>query len=272
MIRFSGEATLQYDYPFAPFPAKDFLKALDWLQEQGFDGAEICISDYNGVDVPWLKAELDRRNLGCSTISTGQSRTREGISLLHEGEKLSIAQERMCQHIDAASVLGSCVTLGLLRGLGEAGHEEQNMAALAENLQPVIEYASKKGVIIILEAINRYETSLLNSADAVMEFIERHLGNPSCVGVLWDLFHSNIEDPSFDVAIRRIGKKMKHVHLADSNRWFPGFGHIDFAAVMKKLKESGFDGYASYECLNLPSAEYVRRESGRFIQTLREII
>ena len=105
-----------------------------------------------------------------------------------------------------------------------------------------------------------------------MEFIERHLGNPSCVGVLWDLFHSNIEDPSFDVAIRRIGKKMKHVHLADSNRWFPGFGHIDFAAVMKKLKESGFDGYASYECLNLPSAEYVRRESGRFIQTLREII
>ena len=74
------------------------------------------------------------------------------------------------------------------------------------------------------------------------------------------------------MAIRRIGKKMKHVHLADSNRWFPGFGHIDFAAVMKKLKESGFDGYASYECLNLPSAEYVRRESGRFIQTLREII
>ena len=271
MIRFSGEVTLQYDYPFAPFPAKDFLKGLDWLKAQGFDGAEICISDYEDVDVQWIRRELDQRSLGCSTISTGQSRTREGISLLHCGEKLRIAQERMKQHIDAACVLDSCVTLGLLRGIGEPGKEEQNMASLARNLDPVIEYAQSRGVTIILEAINRYETCLLNNADSVMDFIERHLKNPECVGVLWDLFHSNIEDPAFGPAIERIGKKLKHVHLADSNRWFPGFGHIDFASVIKKLKESGFDGYVSYECLNLPSVEYVKRESGRFIEALRKI-
>ena len=93
MIRFSGEVTLQYDYPFAPFTAKDFLEGLDWLAREGFDGAEICISNYMGVDVWWIKEELDRRKLGCSTISTGQSRTREDISLLHEGEKLAIAQD-----------------------------------------------------------------------------------------------------------------------------------------------------------------------------------
>ena len=90
-MKFSGGVTLQYDTPFSPFSAEDYEKGLDWLAEEGFDGAELCISDYEGLDVGKIKAELEKRNLGCSTISTGQSRTREGISLLHEGAALRIA-------------------------------------------------------------------------------------------------------------------------------------------------------------------------------------
>lgn len=270
-MKFSGGITLQYDTPFSPFLAKEYERGLDWLAEEGFDGAELCISDYVGVDVGRIKAELDSRNLECSTISTGQSRTREGISLLHEGAALRIAQERMKQHIDAAAVLKSCVTLGLLRGIGETGQEERDAWVLAKNLDPVIDYAGQKNVTIILESINRYETCLFNSAEALMDFIGTKLGNPDSVGVLWDIFHANIEDRDFAEAIERIGKRLKHVHIADSNRWFPGCGHIDFVPIVRKLKEEGFDGYMSYECFNLPSIEYVRSQSGRFVRMLREI-
>lgn len=270
-MKFSGGVTLQYDTPFSPFSAAEYEKGLDWLAEEGFDGAELCISDYQDLDTEQIKEELDRRNLECSTISTGQSRTREGISLLHEGAALRIAQERMKQHIDAAAVFGSCVTLGLLRGLGEAGQEERDASILARNMEPVIDYAEQKQVTIILESINRYETCLFNSADSLMDFIETKLGNPASVGVLWDIFHANIEDRDFAGAIERIGRHLRHVHIADSNRWFPCYGHIDFVPIVRKLKETGFDGYMSYECFNLPSIEYVRSESGRFVQMLREI-
>ena len=120
--------------------------------------------------------------MGCSTISTGQSRLLEGISLLHTGGELKKAQERMKQHIDAAVILGSKVTLGLLRGLGEPGKEEEQKQTLARNLEPVITYAQDRRVTIILEAINRYETSLFNSADDAMSFVEKELANAGCMG------------------------------------------------------------------------------------------
>lgn len=268
MIRFSGTLTLQYDTPFSPFSPWEYEKGLDWLVKEGFDGAELCISHYNGVDVEAIGEELTRRGLGCSTISTGQAREKEGISFLHKGDALKKAQQRMKEHIDAAAILNSHVTMGLIRGIGDTGQKEQNLDILAENMVPVIDYAERQGIMILLEAINRYETCLLNNADSVMDFIERRLGNPRCVGVLWDLFHGNIEDSDPEQAIKRMGGKIKHIHLADSNRWFPGYGHIDIAAIVGKLKTAGFDGYLSYECLNLPSKEAVRREAGKYIQFL----
>lgn len=137
-MKFSGTVTLQYDTPFSPFKVTEYESALDWLKESGFDGAEVCISNYNGIDVHKVKSDLDKRGLGCSTISTGQARGLENISLLHQGEALRTAQERMKQHVDAASVLGCKVTLGLLRGLGTRGNEQEEKEILARNLQPGI--------------------------------------------------------------------------------------------------------------------------------------
>ena len=50
-MKFSGTVTLQYDTPFSPFKVTEYESALDWLKESGFDGAEVCISNYNGIDV-----------------------------------------------------------------------------------------------------------------------------------------------------------------------------------------------------------------------------
>lgn len=271
-MKFSGTITLQYDTPFSPFKVKEYDAALDWLVSNGFDGAEVCISNYDTLDVEKVKADLDSRALGCSTISTGQARSLENISLLHEGESLEKAQKRMMQHIDAAKILGSKVTLGLLRGLGTIDNQEKEKENLAKNLDPILDYAEKKNVTIMLEAINRYETALFNSAEETVDFIEKQLGNPSCMGILWDVFHANIEDADFDKAIDCMGNKLKHVHMADSNRMFPGYGHTDFEAIVKKLKSCGFSDYLSYECMNLPTVEIVKRESGDFINRLRNLL
>ena len=268
-MKFSGTITLQYSTIFSPFQPEEYTEGLDWLAESGFDGAELCISNYENVDVKEVKKELDKRELGCSTISTGQARALEDISLLHEGDALKKAQKRMQQHIDAAVILGSKVTLGLLRGLGTPGKEQEEKKRLAENLDTV--FAEQKGVTILLEAINRYETTLFNSALSVVDFLEKDMGNPACGGVLWDLFHANIEDAQYKEAIDCMGDKLRHVHLADSNRMFPGYGHTDFFSIVKELKKRNYQNYLSFECLNEPSLAIVRNESGRWIEALRRL-
>jgi sugar phosphate isomerase/epimerase len=269
MIKFSATIPYQYDTSFSPFSADDYEKGLDWLKVSGFDAVEICISHYQGVDVAKIKQALDQRGLGCSTISTGQARTLEGISLIDDDPVIrQKAQKRVNEHITAAHILGSQVTIGLLRGLGEAGRIKEQQKRLIETITPCITYAQKKKVTLIFEAINRYETVLLNSAEATLEMIAA-MGNPDRVGILWDVFHANIEDASFAGAVAMMGSKLKHVHFADSNRYFPGYGHLDFNFIYDQLQKAGFDGYISFECLNLPSVQTVIAESAAFIAKLR---
>ncbi|MCI8454464.1 MAG: sugar phosphate isomerase/epimerase [Lachnospiraceae bacterium] len=271
-MKFSATVTLQYDTIFSSFSHEDWLKGLDWMRENGLDGAELCISNYNGLDIGAVKAELDKRGLGCSTLSTGQARALEGLSLIGvPADVREKTQTRFKEHIDAAKILGSKVTVGLMRGLGTQETAEKDLKELSEAMKPLIEYADQKGVTLLLEAINRYETALLNSAEATLAFIKDGLGNPGCVRILWDLFHANIEDIGFSRSIGCMGEKLGHVHIADSNRMFPGYGHTDFAAVLKEVKESGFSDYCSFECLNLPSLETVLGETGTWVSRMRAL-
>ena len=271
-MKFSATVTLQYPTIFSSFPVEDYVKGLDWMRDSGLDGAELCISHYNGLDVGRVKAQLDERGLGCSTLSTGQARGLEGLSLIGVSREVSEkTRARLMQHVDAAAVLGSKVTIGLMRGIGSVQTMDADLDALAEAMKPLVDYADKKGVVLLLEAINRYETALLNSAEADVEFIENRLGAPDCVGVLWDLFHANIEDIGFERSVDRLGKRLQHIHLADSNRMFPGYGHMDIGRILKYVKDTGYSEYASFECFNQPDLQTVLRETGPWVASVRAL-
>lgn len=271
-MKFSTTLTYQYPTPYSSFPPEEFARGLQWAKDSGLDAAEVCICSYDGIDVPALRAQLDALELGCSTISTGQAFGREHISLLSaDAQSVRGAQERLKQHIDAAKILGSKVTLGLLRGIGDRTDPAAERRALAERLQPVLEYADKQGVMLLIEAINRFECSILFSAEDTLAFVKDELGDPACVGILWDVFHANIEDPDFAPAIDLLGRHLQHVHLADSNRMFPGYGHLDFDGIIKKIKGSGFDQYYSFECFNQPSRDTVLQETAGFVARMRAL-
>lgn len=267
-MKFSATVTLQYDTPFSPYFASEYEDALIWLKNSGFDGAEICISDYRNIDVKEIRKQLQAYHLNCSTISTGQARGRENISLLQEGQGRQSAIHRLKEHIDAAALLESKVTLGLLRGQAAGGEGKKR---LADSLFEVLEYAQEKKVLILIEAINRYETNVLNTAWETCDFIEKELNGNSAVGILWDTFHANIEDGWLEETISVMGKRLKHVHIADSNRMFPGYGHLDFQQIFQLLNCIGYKEYCSFECLNLPDITTVRQRAEPFISWARKI-
>jgi sugar phosphate isomerase/epimerase len=104
-----------------------------------------------------------------------------------------------------------------------------------------------------LEPINRYETSLINNIEEGLALLDR-VGAEN-MGLMPDTFHMNIEDADIEKSLRACGDRIFHVHVADSNRWPPGAGHLDFASILKTVFETGYQGFISGEFMPLPDAD-----------------
>jgi sugar phosphate isomerase/epimerase len=108
--------------------------------------------------------------------------------------------------------------------------------------------AQKANTFLLIEPLNRYETHLIRSLADGVEICER-VGNPN-VKIMADFFHMSIEEVNIADSIRKAGSHIAHVHLADSTRQLPGYGHTDFKAGFAALREIGFDKFMALECGN----------------------
>lgn len=136
---------------------------------------------------------------------------------------------------------------------------------LLELLADFGSHAEKVGSVLLLEPLNRYETHFVRTLAQAVEFA-KEVDSPG-VRIMADFFHMNIEERDIAQSIRDAGKCIHHVHLADSTRLLPGYGHTDFESGLAALKEIGYDKYMAMECgipgdaeVELPkSAQYLRQ-------------
>jgi sugar phosphate isomerase/epimerase len=117
-----------------------------------------------------------------------------------------------------------------------------------------------------LEPLNRYETDLIHTVADGLALIDR-VGAAN-FGLLLDTFHMNIEEPSIEESIRACGPRIFHFHVADSNRWPPGAGHLEFKPILAALFETGYTGFVSGEFMPKPDAD---TGAQRAIEYLREL-
>ena len=96
-------------------------------------------------------------------------------------------------------------------------------------------------VTLGIEAINRFETDLVNTAEEAAALAE--LSGSARVGVLLDTFHLNIEEKDVGAAIRGAGDRLVHFHISDNDRGVPGSGHVPWAEVRSALNDIGYDGW-----------------------------
>ena len=247
----------------------DFEHNVARIAELGYDGVELAIRDPSQVDADALLAVVGRYGLEVPAIGTGQAWGEEGLSFTDPDPAVrEAAVRRAIAHIPFAARTGAVIIIGLLRGVvrEEAGvTHEQAMAWLVEALQRCAEAAAPHGVRFALEPLNRYETGLIHTVAEGLALVER-VGADN-FGLLLDTFHMNIEEPDIAAAIRQAGERLFHFHVADSNRWYPGAGHIDFPALLAVLEEMGYAGYVSGEFMPLPDADTA---AARAIAYLRE--
>ena len=117
---------------------------------------------------------------------------------------------------------------------------------LIDELAEIAPTAEQTGAAVILEPLNRYESRFLNRLDQAADICQA-VGSPS-IKLMADFFHMNIEEIDIGRAIEDAAEYVGYVHLADSNRYQPGAGHLDFRPGLAALKRIGYDGFMTLEC------------------------
>ena len=248
----------------------DLEKNLESIAGMGYDGVELAIRDPQQIDAHGLPRLIRLHGLQVPAIGTGQAWGEEGLSFTDPDPSVrAAAVERIQSHIPLAARLGAVVIIGLIRGTVRPGTDPAQAAGwLVEALQVCSAAAGRDGVRLALEPINRYETSLIQTAAQAMQLIERT--GAVNLGLLLDTFHMNIEEADIGESIRRSAAGIFHFHVADSNRLYPGAGHLDFKAILDTLFASGYRGWVSGEFLPVPDAQSAARQAIAHLRGLQE--
>jgi D-psicose/D-tagatose/L-ribulose 3-epimerase len=262
---------LKYSITLSSFRniAEPLEQILDTLVKQGYDAVEMYGEPEN-VKLKYLQDVFDCYNISvCAITGMWGSISSQGWKrkLLSSDQGIvSYSQKYVKQCVDMCQLLGGkklniCLFADATLVSIDRNHQvisEKEKALIAQRVIPVLSqlsrYANDRGVQILLEPLNRYSTPYCTTAaDAVA--IAQTI-NQDNFGVLLDTFHMNIEEDSFENAIVSADGLLRHTHFADNNRKMPGFGHIDFASIIKALDQIGYTNqYVSFEP-NLTSGRY----------------
>ena len=234
---------------------EDFKESIQKVTNLGFDGAELAVRNPKDLKVEDIINIIKENNLEVPAIGTGQAYLEEGLSFSDPNEIVrKMAVERINNQIIFASHFNAQVIIGLIRGkINESVNREETEEWTIDCLRKCTEFAKNYNVRLTLEPVNRYESNFINTLGEGMEFIKRV--GASNLGLLADTFHMNIEEVSIYDSIIQAKDYITHVHFADSNRWAPGCGHLNFAKIVQTLKKIDYQGYVSAEILPLPDPD-----------------
>jgi len=208
----------------------------------GLDFVEIPLLDPGSIDVEHTRSLLDRHGLGCS-CSLGLPPE------VHLPSNPEGARRFLDGAVEVTAALGSPMLTGCLYThvgtLTGKPPERAEIELVASILKKTARRAEEYGVELGIEAINRYETYLLNLASQAGELLDR-IDEPN-VFVHLDTYHMNIEERGFYEPIVSLGSRLGYIHLSESDRGTPGTANVHWDEVFRGLGDIEYGGALAME-------------------------
>lgn len=243
----------------------DLCCLVDRCAALGYDGLELALRYANQVDVPAMKPRLAATGMEVPCISSGQVFAADHLYFTHPDAAVrDAAVERIIAMIRLAAEFSAKVNTGRVRGIIHEGESAETATSrYLKCLDRCADVAEPLGVELIVEPVNRYEVNFVNNCAEGLELVRRS-GRP-CVKLMPDLFHMNIEDASFRQSLEAAREFISYVHVADTNRLAPGWGHMPFDEIFQILAGIGYDGYLTAEILPRPDPGSAAEQAIRFL-------
>jgi sugar phosphate isomerase/epimerase len=234
----------------------------------GYDGVELALGQRDDVVAADVSRLLSDHGLGISAVSTGRVFAEQQAWLSSSDLAVRTRAASILRGlVDLAVELGAGrVNIGRVRGGIEEGEEpEAAIGRFIDGVRSVGDHAAPAGVYLVIEPVNRYELNFVNSVVPDGIAIVDRVAHPM-VKLMPDSFHMNIEDAHPEESILAAGARVGYVQVADSNRWAPGQGHIDFRPFFDALRAIGYDGWVSVEMLPFPSPDLAAEQAVAYLR------
>lgn len=229
-------------------------RTLARLANEGYDGIELT-GEPDRLDVPNVKRLLDEYGLSCTSVCGIYTAERDLSSSEGRKREQGLAYVKAC--IDLASAVGASHVIAVPSPVGKLAPEstrEAEWSHAVASLREAGAYASQRGVRVAVEALNRYETHLVNKLGDAVRLVEE-VDHPH-VKLMADWFHMNMEERSIRLSLLGAAKHLIHVHLADNTREAAGKGQNDWLAAMRTLLDIGYRGPLTMEFMPTAANPY----------------
>ncbi len=204
---------------------------------------DLAIANPETFPTAKVKEELAKTDLDIVMTTTLPA---EGNLISPEEEKRTRGIELLKKLIDIGNEIGA----ELLGGVNYAAwgylpgrpRNQKEWERSVKAMREVSQYALKTGEIdIAVEAINRFETHFLNTAEDAVKYC-KDVGTDN-IKVHLDTFHMNIEETDFAGAVKTCGSEyLGYVHTCENNRGIPGTGLVPWREFFQALKEIDYQG------------------------------
>lgn len=240
------------------------------MAEDGYHGVELHIRDSREIDRKELEKQLGKNRLILTSIGTGAAYGAWHWNIgSHDRELRRKAIECLEDHMITAAPHHALIIIGSMQGrFRDALSEEEFINNIEESLYLLDRLAVQYEVSLGYEIMNHYESDFLYRIEDGVRFLEEH--SYKRVGLHIDTVHMNIDESDLGNAIRRAGSWIRHVHLADNDRYYPGHGHMDFREILQGLKDIGYDGALALETFDRPDSRTCGRKALEYLRFLSE--
>ena len=217
------------------------------LKKTGYDGVEIPVFGGKPKDYAKLGRMLDDLGLERTSITVIPDVARNPVSPDKAVRKAAV--DYLKWGIDCSVALGSSQIAGpLMQTLGHFSGKaptDTEWKRARDVHRAAGDHARDNGVMIALEAVNRFEIYFANTMDDLARYI-RLVDHPN-VKAMYDTFHANIEETDPVAAYVRNAKHVVYVHISENDRGVPGRGHVPWKETFAALKKAKYDGWLTIE-------------------------
>jgi D-psicose/D-tagatose/L-ribulose 3-epimerase len=223
-------------------------RAIAGAAAAGYDFIEIPLLDPDRIDIAHTRSLLGEHGIGarvslglapdCDVSSTDRATVERGRALLMKALSATTGV--------GGDFLGGVIYSALKKYTAPAG--KGNYDSAVGVIRELAQEARKGGVTLGMEAVNRYETNLLNTGADTLRFLDA-VGEDNVV-VHLDTFHMNIEEADFAASIRQCGDRLGYFHVNENHRGYLGTGVLPHAAIFRALVAAGYEGPIGFEAFS----------------------
>ena len=128
----------------------------------------------------------------------------------------------------------------------------------AREVGAVADYAHERGITMTFEVLNRYETSLVNTAAQAVAYVD--MSGSEHLRVHLDTFHMAVEEADMSEAIRLAMPVLAYLELGQSGRGTLSTGAVDIHEIVRSALDDGYVGRWGVEAfsrsvLSTPAAD-----------------